>query len=140
MIKLPNNRENWNWHQWLTFKCNYACDYCIMGERQLGGGTPKYKPREMTGKQIVDFWNNVEHPPLKKLSIIGGEPTVHKDFNYVINNLEGYYITVTTNCGSRYFNDDNFVNNLKTKPSSHLRMNTSFQPDFITPKKYVIVV
>ena len=30
MIKLPNNRENWNWHQWLTFRCNFSCEYCIM--------------------------------------------------------------------------------------------------------------
>ena len=60
MIKLPNNRENWNWHQWLTFRCNFSCEYCIMGERQLGGGTPKWKPKELSGKEIVDFWNNVE--------------------------------------------------------------------------------
>ena len=136
MIILPDN----NWHQWLTFKCNFACDYCIMGERQLGGGTPKYRPKEMSGKQIVDFWNNVEHPPMKRLSVIGGEPTVHKDFEYIINNLEGYYMTVTTNCGSRFFKDDDFVNKLRTHPSSHLRMNTSFHPDFITPEKYTRVV
>ena len=54
MIKLPNNRENWNWHQWLTFKCNFACDYCIMGERQLGGGTPKYKPIKIVTGKLVD--------------------------------------------------------------------------------------
>lgn len=140
MIKLPNNRENWNWHHWLTFRCNFACEYCIMGERQLGGGTPKWKPKELSGKEIVDFWNNVEHPPFKKLSMVGGEPTLHKDFAYVINNLEGYYITVTSNCGSPFYKNDDFVEKLRTKPSSHLRMNTSFHPDFITPERYVEVV
>lgn len=140
MIKLPNDRENWNWHQWLTFRCNFSCEYCIMGERQLGGGTPKWKPKELSGKEIVDFWNNVEHPPMKKISMIGGEPTLHKDFAYVINNLDGYYITVTSNCGSPFYKDDNFVEKLRTKKTSHLRMNTSFHPDFITPERYVEVV
>tara|TARA_B100000700_G_scaffold330063_1_gene454410 strand:+ start:987 stop:2369 length:1383 start_codon:yes stop_codon:yes gene_type:complete len=111
-----------------------------MGERQLGGGTPKWKPKELSGKEIVDFWNNVEHPPMKKISMIGGEPTLHKDFAYVINNLDGYYITVTSNCGSPFYKNKDFVEKLRTKPTSHLRMNTSFHPDFITPERYVEVV
>jgi len=125
-----------NWHQWLTFNCNFTCEYCIMDERGY-----RHLPKSLSGKEILNFWNNIAHPHHKRLSIIGGEPTLHKDFAEIINNLEGYYITVTTNCSTPFFRDDSFVDSLNTKPSSHLRMNTSFHPNQkITPEEYKRVV
>jgi len=64
--------------------------------------------------------------------LIGGEPSIHKDFLYILNNLEGYIVTVTTNLISKHFeNIDELVKNLK--PKVPIRFNTSFHPGFIAP-------
>ena len=142
VIKLPTpyHRDEFSWTQWVTYKCNLACPYCIMSHRDSPGGATKWKPEEMTGDEIIEFWNSIDHKPGKKLGIIGGEPTLHKDFSKIIKNLEGYYITFTTNCVSKFYKDDSFVDNLRSHPSSQLRANTSFHPGGCTVEKYLHVV
>ena len=108
-----------------------------MSHRDAPGGTPRWKPKELTAEQIINYWNNLTHPDGKHLGLIGGEPTLHRGFAKIVQNLEGYAITVTSNLGSSFFKDPNFVDRLKTKPNSTLRMNTSFHPDSISPEKYL---
>ena len=138
-IEIPDyfQTSQHRWGQWLTYKCNFACDYCIMSHRDAPGGTPRWKPKELTAAQIISYWNNIDHPEGKHLGLIGGEPTLHRGFAEIVQNLEGYALTVTSNVGSTFFKDPNFTDKLKTKPNSTLRMNTSFHPDFITPEKYL---
>lgn len=62
---------------------------------------------------------------IKKLSILGGEPTVFADFLYVINELDkNWKITVTSNFDSPFFEQDiGFFKQIKHK--ARLRFNGS---------------
>ena len=137
MIKLPNNYHNLicYWAQMLTFRCNAKCPYCILDRRG------KHIPRlnELSGSEILNFWNSVEHRTGQMLSLIGGEPTLHKDFLEIVNNLEEYSITMTTNCKNSFI-DQKQYNKVKLKKGSTFRINTTFHPHFISPERYIEVV
>ncbi|HDZ76576.1 MAG TPA: radical SAM protein, partial [Candidatus Omnitrophica bacterium] len=62
----------------------------------------------------------------KKLAIIGGEPTLHPDFVYILNNLDkDWRITVTSNFTGPFFEGD--AEGLrKIKKRRHLRFNGSY--------------
>jgi SAM-dependent methyltransferase/ADP-heptose:LPS heptosyltransferase len=123
------------WAHMITFRCGGNCPFCIVD------GRGKHVPRsELSGKEIVDFWNNVQHTSNQRLSLIGGETTLHKDFVEIVNNLEGYQMTVTTNCKGVFYDNNNFDKVLKPKSSSTLRINTSYHPHALSPQRYVEVV
>lgn len=136
-LQLPNNyhQPNTYWAQMVTFKCNAACEFCILDRRGRRQDTT-----ELTGKQIVDFWNSIEHRPGQKLSLIGGEPTLHKDIVDIVNGLEGYSITLTTNCKGPFYKDPEFYKKFQPHSSSTLRINTTFHPHFITADEYIDVI
>jgi len=138
MIKLPDNYHNpaCYWAQLMTLRCNGKCPYCILNRR----GTCVPRPDELSGKQILDFWNNLERKEGRRLSLIGGETTLHRDFVEIVNNLEGYAITVTTNCKGPFFAEPDFYKKLKPKPSSTLRINTTFHPHHMTSDEYIAVI
>jgi len=119
----------------ITFRCNGGCPFCI-----LNGRGKRQKSPELSGKEILDFWNNIEHRPGQKLSLIGGEPTLHPDIVEIVNNLEGYDITITTNCKGPFYEDPNFYKKFKPHPSSNLRINTTFHPHFISAEDYIRVI
>lgn len=137
MIKLPQHyyQPNCYWAQMLTFRCNALCEYCILNRR----GTHVPRPDEMSGKQVLNFWNNLEHNKGQRLSLIGGEPTLHKDFIEIVNGLENYAITMTTNCKTPFIANEEYKK-LNPKPSSTLRINTTFHPHHITAEEYISVV
>jgi len=64
----------------LTFGCNYRCSYCINYFNGLKAGK-----RHLTGKEWIKGLNRIEGRV--PLTLQGGEPSVHKDFIYIINNL-----------------------------------------------------
>ena len=119
----------------ITLRCNGGCPFCILN----GRGTCQ-KTMELSGKEILDFWNNVEHHPGQKLSIIGGEPTLHRDIVEIVNNLEGYFITITTNCKGPFYENQNFYKKFKPHPTSTLRINTTFHPHLISAEDYIRVI
>ena len=137
MIKLPKHYHipGCYWAQMLTFRCNALCKYCILNRR--GPHVPR--PNELSGSQILDFWNGIEHKDKQPLSLIGGEPTLHKDFVEIVNNLEGYAITITTNCKNPFLREERYKK-LGPRPSSTLRINTTFHPHHITPDEYIKAV
>ena len=139
MIMISNRKLNENyyspmcyWAHMITFKCTGNCPFCIVDGR---GKHAKFD--ELSGKEILDWWNNVEHYKGQRLSLIGGETTMHKDIVEIVNNLENYNITVTTNCTGPFYQDYYFFNKFKPKSNSTLRINTSFHPHAIEPEDYI---
>lgn len=137
MIKLSPRyyKPQCYWAHFLTLRCPARCPFCI-----LDGRGKCQTNKEMTGKQILDFWNGLEHPKGQKLSLLGGETTMHPDIVDIVNNLEGYSITITTNCKGNFYKDENFHNKFKPHPSSKLRINTTFHPHYISADDYINIV
>lgn len=79
MIKIP---EGFNYFEiYLTFQCNQVCPYCINKHSILN------KDREqMCGKDWVEWINKIEFGNLP-LTLGGGEPTMHSDFFYILENV-----------------------------------------------------
>jgi len=119
------------WAHMITFRCNGNCPFCIVD------GRGKHVPREeLSGKEILNWWNNLYHEPRQRLSLIGGETTLHKDLVEIVNNLEDYYITITTNCKGEFWESKKFKQ-LKPRFGSTLRINTSYHPHALEPEEYV---
>lgn len=136
-MKLPSNyhRPNCYWAHMVTFRCNGGCPFCI-----LNGRGRRQEASELSGEDILAFWNSVEHRKGQKLSLIGGEPTLHKDIVDIVNGLQGYRITITTNCTGPFYRDDDFDKRFKPHPSSTLRINTTFHPHHISAEEYIRVI
>lgn len=123
------------WAHMITFRCNGNCEFCIVD------GRGEHAPREeIAGKDVLEWWNKLRHRKGHRLSIIGGEPTLHKDVVEIINNLEGYNITITTNCKGPFYKESDFANRFKPLPSSTLRINTSYHPHAVSPEQYIRVI
>jgi 2-polyprenyl-3-methyl-5-hydroxy-6-metoxy-1,4-benzoquinol methylase/MoaA/NifB/PqqE/SkfB family radical SAM enzyme len=128
-------RNDTYWAHMVTFRCSSSCPYCIVD------GRGKHVPRnELSGKQILSWWNSIYHKKSQKLSIIGGEPTLHPDIVEIVNGLQEYDITITTNCKGEFYNNDNFeylFDEEKIKANgSKLRINTTYHPHLMQPEKY----
>lgn len=137
MIKLPSHyyQDRCYWAHMVTLRCSSKCPFCI-----LNGRGRRISRKEMSGKEILAWWNEVQHEPGQKLSIIGGEPTMHPDIVEIINGLKNYRITMTTNCKSPFYKDPDFDKKFKVHPTSTLRINTTFHPNHITADEYLDVI
>jgi sulfatase maturation enzyme AslB (radical SAM superfamily) len=79
----------------------------------------------------INFYQSLQKWKKQKLGIIGGEPTVYPGFFDVLNGLDDYYRTITTNLTTPAFNNiAEFVD--KIRNHSNLRINTSFHPEITT--------
>ena len=137
MRKLPDHYYDSRcyWAHMLTLRCNGACPYCILDGRGKCVKTP-----EMSGKEVLAFWNGLWHERGKTLSIIGGEPTLHPDIIEIVAGLENYHITITTNCRGPFYRDGDGPKKLRKHPTSSLRVNTTFHPHHIGPEEYIDMV
>ena len=120
------------WGIFLNLDCNLNCHYCIQKISLPKIHLAHYETQ--TGKAWVEALNAISNriqkrllrpPRIKKLSILGGEPTIYPDFLYVINNLDkNWKITVTSNFDSPFFNHDaKFFKQIKNK--DRIRFNGS---------------
>jgi 2-polyprenyl-3-methyl-5-hydroxy-6-metoxy-1,4-benzoquinol methylase/organic radical activating enzyme len=136
-LKLPANyyKTECYWAHMLTFRCTSACPFCI-----LNGRGRRRDATELSGREILRFWNGLEHAPGQRLSLIGGEPMLHPDIVEIINGLKGYYVTVTTNCKGPFYKQPNFARLIKPRANKQLRINTTFHPQLMTAKEYVSTV
>ncbi|HOW42691.1 MAG TPA: radical SAM protein [Candidatus Omnitrophota bacterium] len=77
----------------LTFDCNLRCSYCINNfERNLTKRFP------LDGKAWVAALNRIQSRPDLPVTLQGGEPTMHPDCIFIINNLKpDLHIDVLTN-------------------------------------------
>ncbi len=123
------------WAHMITLRCNGGCPFCI-----LNGRGDCQKTIELSAREILNFWNNIEHKQGQRLSLIGGEPTLHKDIVEIVNNLEGYSLTITTNCKGPFYENSNFYKRFNPHPTSTLRINTTFHPHHISAEEYIRVI
>ncbi len=67
----------------LTFACNLKCSYCINNfEHKL------IKRKAISGKDFVLGLNRINSRGDLPVTLQGGEPTLHPDFYYIVNNLK----------------------------------------------------
>lgn len=80
-IRVP---ESYNYAGiFLTFGCNLNCSYCINNfEHSLR------KRKIASGREWVKHINRIESRPDLPVTIQGGEPSIHPDFIYIINNIK----------------------------------------------------
>lgn len=105
--------------------CNFKCSYCIQDQIK------RTEFKRVDIDNIIRYLKNEVKPRESILSIIGGEVTVNPHFRYLIESLyNDFYITVTTNLGSRFFSDDlnTFIGWAK---KYQIRWNISFHPEFM---------
>ncbi|MBP7654388.1 radical SAM protein [Candidatus Dependentiae bacterium] len=101
----------------LTFACNLDCSYCI----NKFNTAPESKM--LSGKEIVSGLNRIISRPDLPVSLQGGEPSLHPDFYYIINNIrQELKIDILTNLT---FDVKKFVENVK--PEKLLR-NSPYAP------------
>jgi len=132
-LKLPDYyyQNNNYWAHMITSKCNAECEYCL-----VNGRGPHKRQIELSGKRILEWWNNIEHPNGWPLSFMARETTMHPDIVEIINNIDGYYVTLTTNCVGSFYTKG-FEKRFKPQPSTKLRINTSYHPHALEPEKYI---
>ena len=102
------------WGVFLTLHCNLHCHYCI--QKISSPQVPLAQYKLHSGKEWVEALNAIDNRTqkrflrrrrIKKLSILGGEPTIYPDFLYVVNNLDkNWKITVTSNFDSPFFGQE----------------------------------
>lgn len=82
-IILPNSYNYVS--AFLTFRCNLDCGFCV--NRASNTHLKRNKFREISGKKWVESLNRITPPEGVPYSLVGGEPSLHKDFIYIVNNL-----------------------------------------------------
>jgi len=128
----------------LTLACSLKCDYCVQ-KISLPHQPPAAYPL-ISGKDWVEALNAIANrrkkrffrrPKRKKISITGGEPTLHPDFVYIINNLDNdWNITVTSNFDfSHLKNTAAFLKGIKRRRD--LKLNGSFHFLYTPIEKFI---
>jgi len=117
----------------LNLSCSLPCEYCV--QKISIPGQPIARYSMMSGREWVEALNSIagrtkkrflRAPKRRKLSITGGEPSLHPDFAYILNNLDkNWKITVTSNFMSPFFDKD--IKSLRQiKRRRGLKFNASF--------------
>jgi len=131
-IQIP---ENYNYMgAFLTFSCNLKCSYCINHfEQKL------IKRRNISGKDWIKGLNRVISRPCLPVSLQGGEPSLHPDFFYIINNLKPELnIDILTNL---QFDVDEFIKNVDPdrvkRKSPYASIRVSYHPEQMDLKETI---
>ncbi len=126
-VKLP---ANYNYIAcFLTLECNLKCNYCINHFR-----AKQFSKRKLiTGKEWVLLLNRLECPGDLPVTLQGGEPSLHPDFTWIINNLrKDLPIDILTNLN---FDIDDFigeVNPLRLKRNApYASIRASYHPGYM---------
>src|SRR3989344_5879359 len=80
-VKIPNTYKYVS--AFLTMRCNLSCSYCL----NTFVDNFKRKRQELSGKQWVDGLNRIESLEIP-ITFTGGEPFLHNDFIYILNNIK----------------------------------------------------
>ena len=85
----------------LTNFCNHKCPWCYINWNQSGqqskrSGTNKPPPKPIQADlKIVEALREAKEMGLKAVTIVGdGEPTLHKNFNYIIDEIKKIKIDI----------------------------------------------
>jgi len=82
-IKLP---EEYNYiSAFLTMRCNLSCSFCL---NAFDKSFNRKGFKEISGEKWVEGLNRIDSRPEVPITFSGGEVFLHKDFNYILNNLK----------------------------------------------------
>lgn len=121
----------------LTMRCNLNCSFCLNNlEKSKGFNRTSFK--EMSGKEWVEALNRLKTPPNVPITFSGGEPMLHPDFIYIINNLKpSLNIDILTN----FYNKrlvDKFIKQVDpirvSRPAPYPSIRVSYHPAQMDPK------
>ena len=109
----------------LTFACNLNCSYCINYF-----GESKFVKKILPGKELIKGLNRIISRNDLPVTLQGGEPSLHPDFSYIINNIKPELkIDILTNL---QFDVDKFIDEVdpnrikRNAPYASIRV--SFHP------------
>lgn len=132
------------WGVFLNLSCNLNCSYCIQKISHPMKPITNYKMR--SGSEWVAALNAISNrakkrflrrPKVKKLSILGGEPTIYPDFLFVLNNLDKHWkITVTSNFDTPFFDQD-IAYFKKIKNRKRIRFNGSLHYNSTPVQRFI---
>ena len=135
---------NYYFGVFLNLSCSLPCEYCVQKI-----SLPKQQIAQypiVSGQMWVGALNSIGDrtkkrflrlPKKKKISITGGEPSLHPDFAYILNNLDNdWKITVTSNFTSPFFN--NGIKHLKSiRRRRNLKFNASYHFMYTPIEKFI---
>lgn len=118
----------------LTFSCNYHCSYCINYF-----GESKFVKKILSGEKWVKRLNRIISRDDLAITLQGGEPSLHPDFIYIINNLKPELkIDILTNL---QFDVDKFINKIDPnrikRKSPYASIRVSFHPEHMDINKII---
>jgi len=110
----------------LTLYCNYHCSYCL---NYFGEFKVSYK--HLSGEEWVRGLNRITASDNLPITLQGGEPTLHKDFIYIINHLKPELnIDILTNL---QLDVDEFIERVNParlkRNASYASIRVSFHPE-----------
>ena len=115
----------------LTLACNLKCSYCINHFGEDG-----FVKKRLSGEDMVRGMNRLVSRDDLPITLQGGEPSLHKDFIYILNNIKPELnIDVLTNL---QFDADEFIakvdpERIKRK-SPYASIRVSFHPEVMELK------
>ena len=82
-VKIPSTYKYIS--AFLTMRCNLNCSFCL---NAFDKNFDRKSFGEISGEQWVEALNKTESRSDVPITLTGGEPSLHKDFIYIINNLK----------------------------------------------------
>jgi len=108
--------------------CNFKCSYCIQQKSSLD---VRYNNKKIDVPAVLEFLKR--NPIAGSVKVMGGEATVHPDFELLMNGLLANYrkIVITTNLhGKWYRNFDITIEKMKAW-GTKVQWNMSYHPSFM---------
>ncbi|MDP8229904.1 MAG: radical SAM protein [Candidatus Gorgyraea atricola] len=112
----------------LTLNCNYRCSYCI---NYFKNKKARFNKKLISGEDWIRGLNRIALRNDLPITLQGGEPSLHRDFIYIINNLKPELkLDMLTNI---QFDVDEFTRSVKPerfkRDSPYASIRVSFHPE-----------
>ena len=153
IIKIENlNKKDSFTIRWqLTYLCNYYCDFCIQGNKNMHLEKSKgesLKIRKKICDNLIEFIETKLNKKYDKLNIylIGGEVTILKDFldilKKIVNcNFDGkIYIKITSNLSAKQQIYQDIYDVFKDKKNRYLHISASYYKDYTSEEEFIAKV
>ncbi|GMT42422.1 MAG: hypothetical protein IEMM0002_0833 [bacterium] len=114
--------------------CNYGCNYCIQQKSSLD---VRKNPKKIDVDAVLKFLKrNRIH---RRVSVMGGEATLHPDFERLIDGLERLYrkIVITTNLNGKWYEEFYKTLEKMKKWGRKIQWNTTYHPAWMDTDAYI---
>lgn len=110
----------------LTLACNYRCSYCI---NYFENG--RFEKKMLSGEDWIRGLNRIVFRDDLPVTLQGGEPSLHKDFIFILNNIKlSLKIDILTNI---QFDVDEFIKRVKSnrlkRDAPYASIRVSYHPE-----------